>query len=120
MMLDRFFTEVERSLAGGWPEHTLAVDEAVRTGHAALISVGRSLDPDERERLAARLPAALARDLRASRGPPRHEDPVAYLASRLAVPREVAARRLGCVLRALRDCFGSTIPARIEPLAGLC
>jgi hypothetical protein len=120
MMLDRFFTEVERSLAGGWREHTLAVDEAARTGHAALVALGRSLDDAERQGLAARLPAPLRRDLIAYRGPPRHEDTVALLASRLEVPREVAARRMACVLLALRECFGVTVPTRMESLTVGC
>jgi hypothetical protein len=102
---DRFYTLIEECLGGGCCPGELAVDEARRTAHVVLQTIGSRLSRAERFHLAAALPRLVAVDLMAV---PEHDipDAVAHVACELDVDAEVARRRIHCVVATLEEAAG--------------
>lgn len=104
MTLERFVTRVEECLGGGIPPGCLAADEAARTCHAVLEAIALRLSRIDRRRLARELPEPLGDDLLDLDldEPLPIGDTASRVARELGVDREVAERRIGCVLSTLR------------------
>ncbi len=115
MNVERFYTLVEECLGGGCHAGMLAADEAAITTHIVLGAIGRLLDHGDRLHLAQSLPRRLAVDLVSA---PDHafRDVVAHVASELQVDREIAARRIHCVIEALREAAGAALPDALASL----
>jgi len=105
MTTERFYTIVEECLGGGCHFGVLAEEEAARTTHVVLETIGRTLDHDERLQLSSSLPRRLAVELMAGQGAP-HADPIGWIACELQVDRDIAFRRVEMVLRALHEAVG--------------
>lgn len=117
---DRFVTLVEECLGGGVPPGWLAADEAARTVHVVLEALALRLSPRDRRRMAAELPRPLNHDLERldfDSGPPA-SDTIGRVARELGLDREIAARRIGCVLHTLRLALGAETAAALpeEPI----
>lgn len=105
MTRERFVTMVEECLGGGIPPGCLASDEAARTCHAVLEALALRLSSLDRRRLAAELPRPLGDELGELdlEEPLPAGDTVGRVARELEVDREVAERRIACVLATLRE-----------------
>lgn len=89
------------------PPGVLAEDEAARTTHAVLRALALRLSREDRRRLIHELPDGLGEDLAIldiEEGEPAAADTVGRTALELGLDREVAARRVCCVVATVRDC----------------